>query len=386
MSRRNTRIRPALKGAALVAAALAAAGGAAGTALAVAAGPVGPAGPASHPAKARTASLVPLRSVGLGWSIAEYSTATLHTKGKTTLYAVSPQGSKFAFYNWPASKPGPGTFYLVDWSGDGQRVLVSNFFGKLEQISLATGKVINTFKLPAGATALSYTRPNGLNVLAAVNGGIARYDLTGKLTQKLTKPGGIAIESPDGASVIVDSRSGIEQVSNLGGVIKRLHPPVPTFGCSPVRWWNSTTVLAECNARSGSGAPRLWLFPINGGRVRALTAQRNGRGIDQGDIAAWQLTSGVYLQALGPCGVVFIAKQAPNGQAHQVVIPGVKYASDHIITGHGSSLLVQAADGCAVGASLLWFNPGTKKVTWVIHAHGNINGVTAVVPFGRPLS
>jgi len=186
--------------------------------------------------------------------------------------------------------------------------------------------------------------------------------------------------------VIVGTLYGLEQVSNTGGVIKRLHAPIAVFECSPDRWWNATTVLATCGARHGSGAPRLWLFPVSGGRVRALTSQRNGSGEDQGDVNAWQLTSGVYLQALGACGVVFIAKQGSNGQAHRVLVPGVSYASDLIITGHGSSLLVDANNGCPEGATLVWFNPGTKKVTWVFHTPKNTIGVESVVPFGRPLS
>jgi hypothetical protein len=202
----------------------------------------------------------------------------------------------------------------------------------------------------------------------------------------LTKTGDGAIDSPDGTSVIVGTSSGIEQVSNAGGVIKRLHTPVAVFGCGPDRWWNATTVLATCGEKHGPPIPRLWLFPINGGRVTALTAQRNGHGLDQGDVDAWKLTTGVYLQALGPCGVEFIATQSRNGSVHQVPIPGVHFPSDRIVTGHGSSLLVQADNGCSGGASLLWFNTRTKKVTWVFHPAATVAGVESAVPFGRPVS
>ncbi len=380
MSRANIRIRAGFKGAAVIAAALAAVSGAV-AALAA---------PAAHPAKTPS-SLVPLRQVGLGWSIVEYSAAKVGphaTNGRTTLYAVSPQGRKFAFFSWPASaSPGLSSYVLVDWSGDGQRVLVVNGYNRYEQISLATGKVINSFKLPSSAGAISYTRPLGENILAgSVAGGIRRYDLHGNLTKVLSKTGDGAIESPGGTSVIVGTNYGIEQVSNAGGVIKRLHLPVPVFGCGPDRWWNATTVLATCGAKGGSGSPRLWLFPINGGRARALTAQRNGQGRDLGDVNAWKLTTGVYLQALGPCGVEFVATQWRNGSAHQVSIPGVHLPSDRIITGQGSSLLVRADDGCGGGASLVWFNTHTNKVTWVFHPPANIAGAESAVPFGRPVS
>lgn len=373
------RFRLGVKSAAVVVTALAAMSGA-GAAFAT---------PTTHPAKAPS-SLVPLSRVGLGWSIVEYSAAKVSphpTSGKTTLYAVSPQGRKFPFYSWPSVKPGLGSYFLKDWSGDRQRVLVANGYNKYEQISLATGKVVNSFKLPSSADALSYTRPHGENILATFGiGGIRRYDLQGHLTKILTNTGDGAIESPDGTSVIVGTTYGIEQVSNVGGVIKRLHTPIAVFGCGPDRWWNATTVLATCGEKHGSIAPRLWLFPINGGRVTALTAQRSGHGPDLGDVDAWKLTDGVYLQALGPCGVEFVATQSRNGSAHKVPIPGVNYPSDSIVTGTGSSLLVQADSGCSAGASLVWFNTKTKKVTWVFHPPANIAGVEGEVPFGRPLS
>lgn len=380
MSGDSTLSRLGFKGAAVVTVAVAAA--VSGTAVALAAR-------SAHPAKVAS-SLVPLRQVGPGWSVVEYSAAKVSshpTKGKTTLYAVSPRGRTFAFYSWPAARPGLSSYFLVDWSGDGQRVLVANGYNKFEQISLATGKVISAFKLPSPAMAIGYTRPHGENILASFGvGGIRRYDLQGRLAKVLTKTGQGAIDSPDGTSVIVGTSYGVEQVSNVGGVIRRMHVPVAVFGCGPDRWWNASTVLATCSARRGSGAPRLWLFPVNGGRARALTAQRDGHGPDFGDIDAWKLTTGVYLQALGACGVEFIATQWRNGSAHQVSIPGVHFPTERIITGQGSSLEVKADNGCGGGASLLWFNTHTKKVTWVFHPATTVAGVEQAVPFGRPVS
>ncbi|HET7013820.1 MAG TPA: hypothetical protein VFI65_07915 [Streptosporangiaceae bacterium] len=369
------RIKPVLQGVALAAAAATAMG----TGAAALAAPAGPS------AKAAGTSAVPLSKVGLGWSVAEYTKGFNKHPAPTTLYAVSPQGKTFPFYTWPASVSGTKAFYLVDWSGDGQRVLVRNFFNKFEQISLVTGKIINTFKLPPDAQPISYTRPSGQNILASNGNTIVRYDLSGHVTKVLSKNAGQAIESPDGASVILNAKSGLGVVSNAGGPVKVLHTPIATFGCSPVRWWNATTVLGECEAKHGPSAPRLWLFPTNGGKVKALTAQRN-RSSDLGDINAYKLTSGTFLQALGPCGVEFIATQSANGSAHQVVIPGVHYASDLIITGQGSNLLVQASGGCSAGAALLLFNPHTKKVRWVLRPSGKSYGIETVVPFGRPLS
>jgi hypothetical protein len=47
---------------------------------------------------------------------------------------------------------------------------------------------------------------------------------------------------------------------------------------------------------------------------------------------------------------------------------------------------VQPDQGCASGAALVWFNPSSKKTTWVLRPPKNTIGVEFAVPFGRPLS
>jgi|HubBroStandDraft_1064217.scaffolds.fasta_scaffold05898_4 hypothetical protein len=387
MSGRVALIRPALNGMALIVAALAV--GQCGAVAAVAM-------PSAQRALPRLAS----GRVGPGWSIAEYSAASSpqaphRFAGKTTLYLVSPTGRKVAFFSWPAAENGPDNYYLVDWSADGQRVLVRNFFNGFEQISVVTGKIISKFRLPAEAMAIGYTGPADQSILASDNysqdSNTARiYNLAGQLTKILTRSGPPlgAIGSPGGAVAVVSTNSGIELVSNAGRLIKRLHPPVPVTGCAPRRWWNTGTVLASCDARRGPGIPRLWLFPADGRRATALTAQRSASGTDLGDIGAWKLPSGVYLQALSlkSCMQQFIATQSSTGSVHQVTIPGVP-GDDRIITGQGSRLLVQALYDCGIGnAPLAWFNPHTEKVTWVFPPQKNFVGVESAVPYGQPLN
>ena len=386
MSPRIARIGPALRGTALVAAALAAAAGSTGAALAS----PSLAASSAHKVNAPAVSRVPSASVGLGWSVAEYSTASEPNtkpviKGKTTLYLVSPQGKKTAFYNVPAGT-GLNMWRLIDWSGDGQRVLLGTPNGAYEQVSVKTGKVVNKFSLTTqtSITVIGYTRPHGENILATAPGGIGvdRYDLQGRLQQRLSKTALQVMESPDGTSVVAGTQTGLQLISNTGGVLKNLPPAAGQAFCQPERWWNAKTILAECNAKHGSGAPRLWLFPAGGGKVTPLTPQRSGKSGDLGDISAWKISSGTYTQALGPCGVEFIAKVS----GAQVKVPGSNLSSDKIVTGLGSQLLVSPLDGCGGQASLAWFNPGTKHVTWILKPGKNLIGAEIVVPFGRPLS
>jgi hypothetical protein len=365
----HSRTRSLLKDVALAVGMAAVASAGAGAALAA------PAVPA-----ARSATLSsPVASAGLGWSLAEYSTSTRTHTGKTTLYAVNRQGHKYAVYSWSRNP-----FYVVDWSGDGQRALVANYNGSFEQINVLTGTLVNKFSLPKAVTVIGYTRPDGENLLAYGSRGLVRYNLEGQLQKVLSKDARSSIESPDGITVISGTTTGLEQISNLGGVIKRISNPAGIAGCGPVRWWNSTTVLAICVEKKGPEVPRLWLFPVNGGRVRALTAQRDDRGADLGDVDAWKLTSGVYTQAIGACGTEFIAKQWRNGSAHEVPVPG--YDNIDIVTGYRARLLLRAQNPCGIGNSMLWFDPASRSVKYVFHTPDNETGVVAAVPFGRPLS
>jgi hypothetical protein len=361
------------------------------------------AAPAQHSAGRSTAAAVPWRKASLGWAIAEYSASvfvpgqpSMDKPGVTTLYLTSPTGAKYAFYSWPKSQFPAWT--VVDWSGDRQRVLLEAFGAagkpnRFEQVSLATRKVVSAFTEPSGVTMLSYTRPNGLNLLGTHVHGltihVVRYDLTGKAQVVLASRAILdsAIDSPNGTSVIIGTATGLEQVSNTGGRIKALKPPVAVHVCSPVRWWTARTVLAFCFARGPHPFPRLWLFPVGGGKVTALTPQRLGHGPDFGDLAAWRLSDGLYLQGQGiaGCGTSIIMRQWRNGSAHLMNVPFTA-GDNRIVTGLGGQLLVWGKHPCGSGGALLWYNPGTSAVTFILRAVHNVVGVTSWSPYGRPLT
>jgi hypothetical protein len=154
----------------------------------------------------------------------------------------------------------------------------------------------------------------------------------------------------------------------------------PNLGCWPARWWNARTILAECEAR-GNDLGRLWLVPAGGGKPAALTPQRKPSGPDYGDLDAWRLTSGLYLQSAGACGTLEFNKQAPNGSVSPVKVPGTLNLSTRILTALGPRLLIEAITGCGGSQSLLWFNPGTKAEQWLFKTPGNALGVQGVVAY-----
>jgi hypothetical protein len=328
-------------------------------------------------------------AVGAGWSLAEYSGSTAGgvTPGKagpTTLYLVGPSGYRDALYEWPA---GQTAWTLLDWSGDKARALfVGPTPGAVGQLVLATGK-FTRFKLPGGTQALGYSRPDGTAILAAQQvmrtDKVLRYDLSGHLEQTLASgpanSASNAVYSPDGTSLAVNGAKALEQVGNDGHVIRSL--PVPgNPTCQPVRWWNAGTILAGCWA-PGHPASRLWLVPVSGARPTALTPQRSSSGPDLGDINAWSLPSGLYLQATGACGVIYIAKPTSTGAAATVTVPETTGNDNLIVTAVGPRLLVRAQTSCEPSTSLLWFNPATHAVQMLMRAPAATAGVIADVPY-----
>jgi hypothetical protein len=339
----------------------------------------------AQPATSTVAAGVPWSHVGPGWLLAQYTTAAPEggKTGPATLYLISPGGARYKLASWRDNRTAP---QLLAWSPDGKRALFRVFSGQggVEQLTLATGQV-TTFALPGGATPIGYTTPGGLNIVASRLSGsrtiLARYSLSGRLTRPLgASADGAVLYEPSGAAFVTGTSSGLKLVSNGGALIRKLSVPGTSANtCNPVRWWNATTVLASC-APPSTAAPRLWLVPLGGGRPAALTPRRGASSRDLGDLDAWSLSSGLYLQAAGPCGVLQIFKQARDGSIKLVTVPHTE-GDNVVLTASGSRLLVQAPTSCVGSNSLLWYDPGTHAEKWLIRAPSNVIGVENAVPF-----
>ena len=336
--------------------------------------------PTSHAATTARAAGVPWSHVGPGWVLAQYTTAAPADgkAGPVTLYLISPGGARYQLARWPDSRTAPG---LVAWSPDGKRALFQVYSGqdRTEQLTLATGRK-STFVMQGNATPIGYTTPRGLNIVGTRPSGNGfaegRYSLSGRLLQPLGSGG--ALYTPSGTEFAAGASHGIKLVSNRGSLIRQL--PVLRMTCSPVRWWDGGTVLASC-APPDSSIWQLWLVPVSGARPRALTPPRNpARSGDFGDLDAWRLPSGLYLQAAGACGVLYIYRQARNGSI-KLVIPPHTTDDNRVLTARGSRLLVQAPTDCTGSVSLLWYNPATQAEQWLIRPPAHAIGVTVAIPF-----
>ena len=341
-------------------------------------------------AAGQAASAAPLAPAGPGWALVLYSTAGMtHRSAADTLYLVSPGGRRYPVAWIPDTD---ASSRLIAWSGDGTRALAELPGGAVEQITLADGQM-RRVSLPAGVTAVGYSRPDGLRILGeSTSGGLtalARYTLGGALVRVLTTwPssassaaaavfGAAALEAPSGTFLVVPGSAALSLVSNLGGVSGVLPLPVRRgASCAPVRWWQGGVVLAECSG-PGFAGPRLWLVPVSGARPAALTPQRGQNGPDYGDINGWRLPGGaLYVQALASCGPPFIARAHRNGTVTPLLIPGV------VVSQSGPWLLTEQASGCLGSTSLLWFNPITRAEHYVFRTPAADLGVLSVAPFG----
>jgi TolB protein len=326
-----------------------------------------------------TLAQVPWGDIGPGWAVAEFTTGSHQVAGPVTLYLVDPEGGRYQLRSLPATTQ---PWVLMAWSGDKTRVLLQEVGTSqltLHQLTLATGQM-TTFTLPQGVTqVLGYTRPDGENILVQQDG-VVRYSLTGVLQARLSSgpQDAWAVSSPDGLTEVVSAGTGVDLVSNAGSLIRFLAVPgtdATTGGCTPERWWNTADVLVACTP-SGAIGPQVWLVPVSGAAPSALTPVRTAPP-DFGDVDAWQLPTGLYLQAEAGCGPPFIAEQVAGGGI-QAVSGG---SASSVIATAGDSMLVQQSHECAAGSSLAWFNPATSAVQPVLTAPANSTGVISAFPY-----
>jgi hypothetical protein len=360
---------------------------------------------------------IPWSLVGPGWTLAEVSTAQPDANGAASgggqyaTYLVDPKGGRYHV----VTTSGSGAPDLLAWSGNAKTALYAVGAAQAGSapsyglLTLASGQM-TSLPMPADVTALGFTRPNGLNILAVAQKQgkylLERFDLAGALQGTIGSlpraagapavlPGN-ALSSPDGTTAVWGvTGHDMQLVSNAGGLIRRLR--VPGTGtppsCTPVSWWDSHTVLAYCGAAGAPGTGRLWLVPAAGSGPSPLTGVA-GSASGVGDLTgAWQAGGAVYVTsttstqcataASGPGGQQILLV-GQGGAEQPVSVP--RSTNDHasVVAGVGGGLLVLAQTSCPGTSSLIWFNPSTHGASarTVLTAPATQVGVVAVVPYG----
>jgi hypothetical protein len=355
---------------------------------------------------------IPWSLIGPGWALAEVSTARPDAdgaaagSGRYVTYLVDPQGGKYRI----VATSGPAAPDLLAWSGNGKTALYAAGGGQAGSyglLNVASGQ-LTSLPLPAGVTALGFTRPEGLNIVAVRQKQdkylLERYTLAGAHAATLgtlPRPAGAtdilqgnALSSPDGTTVVWGvSGHEMQLVSNAGGLIRRLRVPAGSPpSCTPISWWTSQTVLAFCNAAGTPDAGRLWLVPAGGGAPAQLTGV-SGSPSGVGDLTgAWQAGGSTYITATtsaqcsgaasGPGGQQ-ILQLGQSGAESPVSITGSMNNHATVIASAGKRLLVLAQTSCPGTSSLIWLSvsPSTARTVLQAPAAGEV-GVVSAVPYG----
>jgi hypothetical protein len=361
---------------------------------------------AAHGVEAVIAT-VPWSQVGPGWMLATWSPVAggrpgaklppgspTRDRATTTLFLVDPAGGRYPITTFPP--PGQqASPELVDWSGDGGHALFDAQYATPPaaiMVDLHTGKqtTLPVHGLPR------YTRPNGKALLLSVPPGpgaklatLDRVDLAGnhQLTYPTDKLGsrfnGNFLSTPDGMRLVLGTSAGLALMGNDGTPGPTLPIPDQT-NCSPVRWWDGSslaTILATCDGPGSTS--RLWLVPMGGSPTTALTAVNDGqKGPDLRDVSAWRLPAGTFVQAAGACGYQYLAKLNADGTTSPVSVPDVESGRSVIVAGvNGADLDLQATASCGDGQSLFDYGPGTNTSTVLLGPPLNGGGVIKAVPF-----
>jgi hypothetical protein len=304
------------------------------------------------------------------------------------MWLISPVAARYAIASWSETGSDPRNLAdLIAWSGDGRHALFSQQGRGAIEMDLTTG-ALRQISVPQLNT-IGFTGPAGSNLVANVDTWTAagtwtgqrlvRLDLSGKPQVQLagiTQPevsehpysGTIGwLYSADGSTVYLDGPGGLRVVSNAGGPIRALATfQTSDTDCSPVRWWDQHTILADCNNDNGS---RLWLVQATAGTATPLTAVPGANSRDNpvglGYDNAVQVGGSVFAQHLEGCGVVTIHRLAPSGVGTRIKIPQ-SLSNDRLIGTVGAKLAVESTAECGSPSWFGFYDPATNNLQKII--------------------
>jgi TolB protein len=243
---------------------------------------VGPTFPSARPRQD-----VPWGTVGPGWSLVLYSGCSRPGGSEPhVVYLVSPAGDRYEVARIEGGCPREMHHrVLLDWAPTGHVALLEEGCcdsGAPFLLDLRTGALT---RVPGNLTPVALTRPQGkaLVVVAfdhdASTESLARVDRAGDVRVVFAtwdwlgpRAYDAVLYQPGGAALVMGGGDGPLTLVMNNDPTARVPLATPGTSCTPLRWWDTTTVLARCWE---PGRRSLWLVPTSGAPAQPLAAGYN---------------------------------------------------------------------------------------------------------------
>lgn len=321
-----------------------------------------------------------IAGTGPGWFVAIWSPNPGSHHPDRYVELVSPTGRRTILYRIRS-----GLGQLVEWSGDGSRVLLDrqskDGTTRMSIVDLATGTVQGSFLVPQDDGA-AFTQPDGLAVYVNT-GRLTRYSFSGAVETKfpasvhgLGQWSSTWLESPNGLYVVLGSDHGLAFFSNDGALVGKTQIP-RTLDCEPESWWTPGEVLATCF--NNSGIALLYVVSMWGTAPTQLLHVPHG-GFGYTD--AYRVDGKTFLQGAVPCGPPYLAEL--EGTTPVRISPPLRGGGDSVIATTSTSIALESTGGECLGyqSFVSWYTPATNTVRQVLGplpllTHANVDQVVA---------
>ena len=337
--------------------------------------PAGPGKPLQH-GEVGPRTDVPWRSVGRGWTIAEWGNSN---SSAVTVYLVNPVGGRYAIAKLPSYLP-------PVWSSDVRDVLLTeNGGGITEHLDMVTG-TLTSIPIRKNVFVAGVLPGHAFGVLAFMPGAHGTPPTFGILGPRGTIVTRFPTSAPGAGSfsndiqfgtdtdtistatgeMVLGGTTGIALVTATGHVTRVLAPPAGSTTCQPYRLWSPTVLVASCsNHHRITGA---YLMPLDGSQPNRLSLAAAPAGYF-GVANAWAMTGHTLVTlgtGCGPPGVELVRTDGTHAQfglprakgTYGVVVPEQAYDTTIIAMTTGANQCVGDK-----GPSLVSIDIRTQKTT-----------------------
>ena len=339
---------------------------------------------------------IPWSKVNSEWSVAlwspvrDYEQHEFATK-QLSLFVVTPRGGRYFVRKFPAETS------LVSWSFTLDRVLVlvtARGSSSLQTISLSNGAVLARWNAGTAFDVVGFADDAGRSVLAlrhgslGYGGALERRSVSGSILAsfhvRVDEQSGVTALIPTGEVAVlpapdrqnVSGRNSFLRIYSKQGRIERSVDLSGYRYCRLVRWWNTSSILANCEPLTAQRSILIRVGRLGGVRARTqvVTKVLDTSGNDTlnwspdilpSDVNAWRIQSGLYIQEAGTCGE-FLSKYVAPSIRQSVSVPLAAESGSGVYGASAKRLFLQGRMECLPGRSILWYEPSHKTINVVL--------------------